>query len=309
MPKRAPYMTDKQVRSLQTEGLFSVGGPVPGLALQVTLTPGNPLTRSWVFRATISGRRRSLGLGPYPAVSLSEARDKAGELHRDIRESRDPLEMKRVERAKAAAAAARSLTFREASEQYIDERRHSWKNAKHAQQWENTLNAYAHPVIGEVQVNDVDKAMVLKIIKPIWADKTETANRVRDRIKLVLSWAKAHGFRDGDNPAEWKGNLEHALAAPTKVTKTMHQPALPVSAIGAFMVRLRAEQQDIGAKALEFAILTAARDGEVRGATWSEIDLDAGIWVIPAERMKVGRKHRVPLSTPALALLKALQRI
>ena len=151
--------------------------------------------------------------------------------------------------------------------------------------------------------------MVLKIIKPIWAEKTETANRVRDRIKLVLSWAKAHGLRDGENPAEWRGHLEHALAAPTKVTSRGHQPALPVSAIGAFMVRLHREQKDLAAKALELAILTAARDGEVRGATWAEIDLDAGVWTIPADRMKAGRAHRVPLSPAAVKLLKSLPRI
>ena len=143
----------------------------------------------------------------------------------------------------------------------------------------------------------------------MWAEKTETANRIRDRIKLVLSWAKAHGLRDGENPAEWRGHLEHALAAPAKVTSRGHQPALPVSAIGAFMVRLHREQTDLAARALEFAILTAARDGEVRGATWAEINLDAGVWTIPADRMKAGRAHRVPLSPAAVKLLKSLPRI
>jgi integrase len=309
MPKRAAFLTDKQVRSLRTAGLYAVGGPVPGLALQVTETPGNAPARSWVLRAMVAGRRRALGLGPYPAVSLAAAREKAEALHRDIRENRDPLMLKRQERAKAAAAAARSMSFREAAEQYIEERRQNWRNIKHAQQWENTLKTYAYPVIEKVQVAEIDKAMVLKIIKPIWAEKTETANRVRDRIKLILSWAKAHGLRDGENPAEWRGHLEHALAAPTKVTSRGHQPALPVSAVGGFMVRLHREQKDLAAKALEFAILTAARDGEVRGATWAEIDLDAGVWTIPADRMKAGRAHRVPLSPAAVKLLKSLPRI
>jgi integrase len=309
VPKRAAFLTDKQVRSLRVAGLYAVGGFVPGLALQVTVTTGNPPARSWVLRAMVAGRRRALGLGPYPAVSLAAAREKAEALHRDIRENRDPLVLKRQERAKAAAAAARSMSFRQAAEQYIEERRPNWKNAKHVQQWENTLKTYAYPVIENVQVAEVDKAMVLKIIKPIWAEKTETANRVRDRIKLVLSWAKAHGLREGDNPAEWRGHLEHALAAPSKVTIRGHQPALPVSAIGAFMARLHQEQKDLAARALEFAILTAARDGEVRGATWSEINVDAGVWTIPADRMKAGRAHRVPLSPAALKLLKSLPRI
>ena len=309
MPKRAAFLTDKQVRSLRAVGLYAVGGPVAGLALQVTETPGNAPARSWVLRAMVAGRRRALGLGPYPAVSLAAAREKAESLHRDIRENRDPLMLKRQERAKAAAAAARSMSFRQAAEQYIEERRQHWKNVKHAQQWENTLKTYAYPVIENVQVAEIDKAMVLKIIKPIWAEKTETANRVRDRIKLVLSWAKAHGLRDGENPAEWRGHLEHALAAPTKVTSRGRQPALPVSVIGAFMARLHREQKDLAAKALELVILTAARDGEVRGATWAEVDLNAGVWTIPAERMKAGHAHRVPLSPAAVKLLKALPRI
>lgn len=309
MPKRAACLTDKQVRSLRTVGLYAVGGPVPGLALQVTETPGNPPARSWVLRAMVAGRRRALGLGPYPAVSLAAARQKAEGLHRDIRDNRDPLMLKRQERAKAAAAAARSMSFRQAAEQYIEERRQNWKNVKHAQQWENTLKTYAYPVIENVQVAEIDKAMVLKIIKPIWVEKTETANRVRDRIKLVLGWAKAHGLREGDNPAEWRGHLEHALAAPTKVTSRGHQPALPVSAIGTFIARLHREQKDLAAKALELAILTVARDGEVRGATWAEIDLGAGVWTIPADRMKAGRTHRVPLSPAAVKLLKNLPRI
>ena len=309
MPKRAPFLTDKQVRSLRVAGLYAVGGPVPGLALQVTQTNDNPPARSWVLRAMIAGRRRALGLGPYPAVTLAGAREKAEILHRDIRENRDPLMLKRQERSKAQATAARAMTFQKAAEQYIEERRKNWKNLKHAQQWENTLKTYAYPVIAEVQVAEVDKAMVLKIIKPIWAEKTETANRVRDRIKLILSWAKAHGLRDGDNPAEWRGHLEHALVAPTKMATIAHQPALPVSAVGAFVARLHKEQTDLAAKALEFVILTAARDGEVRGADWTEIDLDNRIWNVPADRMKAGRAHRVPLSPAAIRLLKSLPRV
>ncbi len=230
-------------------------------------------------------------------------------MHRDIRENRNPELRQRSPGADLDPSGPPPMTFEAAALQYIEERRPTWKNAKHAAQWESTLRTYAFPQIGGLAVAAIDKAMVLRIIKPIWNEKTETANRVRDRIKLVLGWAKAHGLREGDNPAEWRGNLEHALAAPEKVSRTLHQPALPVSEMGEFMRRLRTEQKDLAARALEFAILTAARDGEVRGARWSEIDLDAGIWSLPAERMKVGKPHRVPLSPAALSLLGQLHRL
>ncbi len=309
MPKRAPLLTDKQVRALQRVGLHAVGGPVPGLALQVTRTPGNDMARSWVLRTLIAGRRRALGLGPYPAVSLAQARGKAEQVHRDIREQRDPRSHLRAVKASPAPGEPAAMTFEAAALQYISERRSTWKNAKHAAQWENTLRSYAFPRIGALPVAAIDKAMVLSIIKPIWNEKTETANRVRDRIKLVLNWARAHGLREGDNPAEWRGNLEHALAAPERVSRVTHHPALPVADIAAFVRRLHSEQVDLAARALEFAILTAARDGEVRGASWDEIDLAAAIWTIPGERMKAGKVHRVPLSAAAIALLKDLHRL
>jgi integrase len=201
------------------------------------------------------------------------------------------------------------MTFEAAALQFIEEPRASWKNQKHALQWESTLKNYVYPVIGQVAVRDLDKLMVLKIIKPMWNEKTETTDRVRDRIKLVLNWAKAHGLREGDNPADWRGHLEHVLAPRHKVAKLTHQPAVPVAETAAFMHRLRTEQTEVAAKALEFAILTAARDGEVRGATWDEIDLDAGVWLVPAKRMKAGKAHRVPLSPTAINVLQALPRV
>lgn len=215
-------MTHKEVRSLRRVGLHAVAGPVPGLALQITQTPGNPLARSWVPRAMVAGSRRALGLGPYPGVSLAAARDRAEAMHRDIRDNKVPSAIKRQQGL--AAAKARSMTFAQTAEQYIAERRDSWKNLKHAQQWESPLKTYAYPVIEKVEVADVDKAMVLKIIKPIWTTKNETANRVRDRIKLVLNWAKAHCLRDGENPVEWRGHLEHALAAPAECRSARTSP-------------------------------------------------------------------------------------
>jgi integrase len=303
-------MTDREVRALRAPGLHAVGGMVPGLALQVTQTPGNPVARSWVLRARVSGRRRALGLGPYPALSLPAAREKADRVVRQLRGDAVFLPAHPAEqRPDEPAATVPTMTFRAAAEQYIDERRASWKNAKHAQQWTATLRTYAYPVIGSTPVDQVDKAMVLRVVKPIWNEKTETAKRVKDRIKLVLGWAKAHGLRTGENPAEWRDNLEHALAAPERVARKTHQPAVPVACIGEFMRRLRSEQKDLAARALEFAILTAARDGEVRGATWDEIDLATATWTLPPERMKAGKRHRVPLSPAAVKLLKSVPRM
>jgi integrase len=263
-----------------------------------------------VLRMTVQGKRRAFGLGSYPAVSLSEARALAERACRDQREGNAPRPSLsgKLDKPDGAQTQPR-MSFEAAAQQYIEERRPSWKNAKHAAQWESTLKTYAYPVIGEVPVDRVDKTLVLQIVKPIWNEKTETAKRVKDRIKLVLGWAKAHGLREGENPAEWRDNLEHALASPAKVARKRHQPALPVQAIGHFMKRLRTEQKDLAAKALEFAILTAARDGEVRGATWDEIDLEHKVWTIPAERMKAGKQHRVPLSPAAIHLLRSTPRI
>jgi integrase len=307
MPRRAPTLTDKQVQALRTPGLYAVGGMVPGVALQVTQTAGQPVARSWVWRTTVSQRRRAFGLGSYPLVSLAEARQRALQLLRELEAAAQPVHAKPS--PPKSPAPTREMTFQAAAQQFIDERRPSWRNPKHGQQWERTLATYAYPVLGTRCVRDIDPALVLQVLKPIWNTKTETANRVRDRIKLVLNWAKAHGFREGDNPAEWRGHLEHALAAPSKVAKVTHQPAVPVEQIGRFMRRLRSEQKDSAARALQFAILTAARDNEVRGATWNEIDLSRRIWIIPGERMKAGRAHRVPLSTVAVKLLDSLPRV
>lgn len=233
------------MRTLRRIGLHAVGGPVPGLALQVTQTDGNDIARSWVLRALVAGKRRPFGLGPYPAVTLAEARGRAEHMHRDIREHRNPALRQRSPSADLVQSRPPTMTFEAAALQSIEERRPSWKSAKHAAQWESTLRTYAFPQIGSVAVEAIDRVMVLRIIKPVWNDKTETANRVRDWINLVLGWAKAHGLHEGDSPAEWRGNLERALAAPEKVSRPLHQPALPVSGIGGFMRRLSTEQKDL----------------------------------------------------------------
>ena len=218
-----------------------------------------------------------------------------------------------MEEARAAISArrasrAKDLTFKQAAVAYIAAHEAGWRNAKHAAQWKSTLETYAYPVVGSLLVRDIDLTHVLAILEPLWKTKTETATRLRGRIEQVLDWATARGHRDGLNSARWRGHLDKMLARPSKVARVVHRAALPVAEVGSFMAALR-EADGVGARALEFAILTAARSGEVRGASWSEIDLDTATWTIPGERMKMGREHRVPLSGPAVKLLRALTRV
>lgn len=304
MPKLAKELGALAVSKLTEPGLHFVGG-VPGLALLVAPTGA----RAWVFRVSIGGRRRDMGLGAYPAVPLAQARDKAREARDLIRQGVDPIEKQRAARSALRAAVAKALTFEACAKAYMAAHEAGWRSAKHAQQWRTTLETYAYPVFGNLLVQDVDKSHVLAALRPIWTKKIETASRLRGRIELVLSYAMQAGYRpEGLNPARWKGGLDKLLVAPSKVSKTEHHPALPVAEVGAFMRRLR-QQRGMGARALEFAILTAARSGEVRGATWDEINLADRVWTVPAARMKAGAEHRVPLSDAAVALLEALPRI
>jgi integrase len=297
VPKIAKELGALAITKLTSPGVHFVGG-VHGLMLHVTANGG----RSWVLRTMIAGRRREMGLGPYPEVSLAKARDKAREARELIRQGVDPIQRQRAAQSELRAAAAAALTFKQCAEAYIEAHRAGWKNAKHAQQWENSLAQHAHSTIGDLLVRDVGLSHVMKVLEPIWTTKTETASRLRGRIEQVLDWAAARGYRSKDNPARWRGHLDKLLPARSKVAKVEHHPALPAAQMGAFMARLRAAE-GMGARALEFAILTAARSGEVRGATWPEIDKTAKTWTIPASRMKAGREHRVPLSEAALTLL------
>jgi integrase len=303
MPKKVNPLSAIEVSRLITPGFYAVGD-VPGLHLSVQSLTG----RSWVLRVTVGDKRRDMGLGGYPDVTLAQAREKARQARETIRQGMDPVQERRDKESALKAAQAKAITFKEAALTYIGAHESGWRNAKHGQQWRNTLETYAYPVIGPLQVRDVEMAHVLKVLEPIWLTKTETASRVRSRIESVLDWAKGRGYRKGDNPAAWKGNLAAQLPRPAKVAKSAHHTTMPVDEIGAFMTRLRAAE-GMGARALEFVILTAARSGEVRGATWAEIDLDAKVWTVPANRMKGNREHRVPLSPDAVALLKALPRI
>lgn len=280
--------------------------------------PDEPPTANWVFRYMLHGKARMLGLGPFPAVSLKDARKSATEARRLKAHGQDPLAVKDAEKAARQEAAARAVTFRQVAAEYIRAHRVKWSNTKHAAQWEATLSTYAYPVIGDMVVGQIDSGAVLKVLRqdileegakravPLWEARPETASRLRGRIETVLDYAKVKSLRSGDNPASWRGNLKLALPARSKVRRVKHHAALPFSELSAFMARLR-KQEGTAARALEFAILTAARTGEVLGSRWCEIDLDGGVWTVPAERMKAGREHRVPLSVPAKAILEVMR--
>lgn len=300
MPRKAKELSPVEVRRLVLPGRWSVGG-VDGLALQVSGSGA----RSWVLRLSTGGRQREMGLGSFPTVTLAGARDEARRQRALFKAGTDPIALRRAIESAAAAKRATQKTFSEVAAQYISRHEKSWKNPKHHAQWSATLRTYAEPSIGKLLVSDIRPAHVVGVLEPIWITKTETATRVRSRIEIVLDFAAAHGLREGPNPARWKGNLDAALPNAGKVAPVRHHAAVEVEHAVDFMKRLRV-QEGMGARALEFAVLTAARSGEVRGATWSEVSLETGLWTVPATRMKSGREHRVPLSKEAAGLLAAL---
>jgi integrase len=273
--------------------------------------------KSWVFRYRVPAptpdkpkhsRLREMGLGPTHALSLAEARERAREWRRERLDGVDPIESRRGRRAQAQLEAAKAMTFKGCAEAYIKSHSAGWKNPKHAAQWPSTLETYVYPIFGSLPVQGVDVGLVMKALEPIWMTKPETASRVRGRIESVLDWATARGYRQGENPARWRGHLENLLPKKTKVRRVEHHAALPYPKLPEFMTEMR-QHEGIGANALEFAILTVARTSEVMGAKWSEIDFEARLWMVPAERMKAGREHRVPLSEPALAILAAMREV
>ncbi|MEO7928114.1 MAG: integrase arm-type DNA-binding domain-containing protein [Gallionella sp.] len=299
MGKRQNELGALAVSQICRRGINFVGG-VAGLAINVTKSGG----RSWILRYQVGGKRRDMGLGGYPDVTLAEARVAARAVRGKIAAGVDPIEDSRTARSKMIAAQDTAITFSQAAKQYIDTHESGWRNTKHVQQWRSTLQTYADPVIGKMLVRDVGLAQVLKILEPIWRTKTETASRLRGRIESILDWAAARSYRAAPNPARWKGHLDKLLPAPGKIAKTDHHQALPYDDLPEFIKSL-AGQQGIGARALEFTILTASRSGEVRGAKWDEFDLKSEVWTVPAVRMKAGKEHRVPLSNAALAIIKA----
>ena len=281
-------LTARTVATISEPGRHSDGG---GLYLNVT--PAG--TRSWLFMWKVAGKRREMGLGPMADVSLSAARDLRAACRKQVREGGDPI---------AASKAPKTLTFGEAADELIASMGPTWRNAKHKAQWEMTLKTYC-PKLRPMQVSAVATDDVLKALNPIWQTKPETASRLRGRIEKVLDYAKAKGMRSGENPALWRGHLSAILPKPGKLTRGHHK-AMGFDDVPAFMGKLR-EAEGLAASALEFTILTAARSGETYGAQWDEFDLDAKVWTVPAERMKAGRVHRIPLSDRALEILAPLK--
>jgi len=298
MARQQNRLTALQVAKLSKPGLYGDGG---GLTLQIT--PAG--VKSWLHRYMIDGKSFAMGLGPTHTVDLAEARRKALEGRRLLLDGVNPLLARNQQQVAAKLAETNMMTFDQCAEAYIQAKKPSWKNAKHAKQWSSTLKTYASPVFGAAPVADVDTGLVLKCLAPIWESKTETATRVRGRIESVLGWATTSGYRTGENPARWKGHLENLLATISKVRRTKNHPALPWQQAGAFVHALRA-RAGVAARALEFLVLTACRSGEVRGALWAEFDLDGRLWTIPAARMKGAREHQIPLSDPAVRILAAL---
>jgi integrase len=282
-----------------------------GLYLQVT----SEGAKSWIYRFSLSGKAREMGLGSLCAIGLADAREQAASCRRLRQNGIDPIDARKTQRAQRELEAAKATTFKQAAESYITSHRAGWRNAKHAGQWEATLATYAYPHIGSLSVQVIDTGLVLKVLQQdvcgaagrpavtLWEAKPETASRVRGRIEAVLDWAKVRGLRQGENPARWRGHLDNMLPAKSKVRRVKHHAALPYSELPEFLKALRA-QEGIAARALEFTILTAARTGDTTGARWDEIDAADKLWTIPAERMKAGREHRVPLSARALTVLE-----
>jgi integrase len=303
-------LTAKSAESLTQPGIHSDGNR---LYLQVTAAG----TKSWLFIYRKAGKRTEMGLGPFPMVSLGDARKTAQKMNNLLLQELDPLGERRQEESnrlahqkateEAQAEALRhTITFEMAATRYIDSQRAGWRNAKHGEQWTSTLTTYAYPVIGKMAVADITTADVLKVLDPIWRTKTETASRIRGRIESVLNWAKAMGYRSAENPARWKANLENILPPESKVATVRHHPAVPYTDLPDLMAKL-AQRKGVGARALQFTILTACRSSEVTDATWSEINMVDKTWTIPGKRMKAGKDHVVPLSEAALNVLSRME--
>jgi len=297
MPKIAKTLTAAAVAKLREPGRYPVGG-VDGLMLRVT--PSG--TRLWVCRVVAFGKRRDFGLGRYDEVSLSQARDAARALRLSISQGIDPT----LPPPKSTSL-PKPHSFKEAADAFISGKQHEWKNPKHRQQWVNTVETYAHPILGERDVASIALSEVLEVLQPIWISKTETASRLRGRIETILDYAAVQGWRSGDNPARWKGLLDKVLPSAKKLKNTRHHPAMPLSQTPIFIKHLQ-DMKGISAFALQFLILTAARTSEVLAARWNEINMESALWTIPAERMKAERQHFIPLSEQVIQLLSKLPR-
>ena len=302
MPLKAKELSALEISRLKSPGHHNVGG-VTGLYLYVNDTQA----KSWVLRLMIGSKRRHIGLGGYPTVTLAQAKDKARKLREDVSNGIDPIQQRREAASKLQAQQESAISFEKCAQGYLESHGDTWKNKKHRAQWHSTLSTYAYPILGNLQVQHIQIEHVLAVLTPIWKTKNETASRVRGRIESVLDWSIARNYRSGDNPARWKGLLDKLLPAPSKIQVVQHHRAMPIDEAPKFLDRLRS-QEGVAALALQLAILCAARSGEVRGATWSEVDFETETWTIPKERMKANKEHRIPLCGAAIDLLEAMPR-
>ncbi len=289
------------VREIIQKGMYHDGG---GLYLQVTANGA----RSWIYRYMLNGRSREMGLGAAHSIPLAEARQRAAECRRLRVDGVDPIEARTAEREQKKLGAVKAMTFDACAAAYIEAHESGWRNAKHRDQWRKTLSTYVSPIFGSLPVQAIDVGLVMKALEPIWQAKSETASRLRGRIEAILDWARVRGYRQSENPARWRGHLDKLLPARNKIRDIEHHAALPYDEIADFVAALRT-QDGIAARALEFVILIAARTGEALGARWGEINWAERLWTVPAERMKAGKEHRVPLSDAALAILADLAKV
>lgn len=298
---RIRVLTALKIRQNLKPGMYA-----DGLGLYLKVRPGN--SKSWIYRYRTKGKLRDMGLGPFHTISLAEARDKA-ETCRALRiRGLDPLEERFKQEQAAAAQATEAVTFEKCAETYIAAHKAGWKNSKHAEQWTATLQTYVYPIFKDKPVALIDDALVLKVLQPIWKEKTETASRIRGRIERILDWARVMKYRTGDNPARWKGHLDHLLPKRSKVATIVHHAALLIDETPAFIRTLRREETVV-ARAFEYCILNATRTSETLGMRWTEFDEKAALWIVPAERMKAGRDHRIPLSKRSIQILAEMQEI
>ena len=299
MSRQLHRLNALKVRTLGKPGMYGDGG---NLWLQVS--PSG--SKSWIFRFMQGGRGREMGLGSALVVTLVDARKQASECRRQLSVGLDPIQQREAAITAVRLEAAKSVTFKKCAELYIAAHESGWSNEKHVSQWRNTLRDYAFPLIGDLPVSDVGLDLVVKVLEPIWHTKPETASRLRGRMESILDWATVRQYRKGENPARWKGHLDHVLPNRTKVAAVRHHAALPFGEIGRFMASLRA-QEGIGARALEFTILTASRTTEALLAEWPEFDFIHRLWTVPASRMKASKEHRVPLSEATLRVLAVMR--
>lgn len=302
MPKKAREISALALSKLKSPGRYAVGG-ADGLHLRITLG-----SRAWILRVQVGEKRRDLGLGSYPNIGLAEARERARDIRKNIQEGNVPLSPRARAKAEITEREIDTKTFKECAEAFIAGKSSEWRNPKHRQQWENTLVTYVYPKIGSLPVSDIALPHILSCLEPIWNSKTETAVRIRGRIESILNYAAVRQYRSGENPARWRGHLDSILPSPNKVQKTEHHGAMPINDLPDFMTML-SNKEGNSIRGLEFLVLTAARSGEVRGAEWNEFDFNNKVWTIPAERMKAGIEHRVPLSTHAMAILKRIDKL